>query len=238
MPTTQLTPRLKDDNWNLHQIAEKGQTPSTMIKGTMPKETFGLALAQTFIIAKVFDDAVATIKDARPDLGALIHDEQYLTPYLREDLAYFGIDATAITPVPGAQRFIDAINEHRDDPCFLFGLHYVRLGACNGNRFVARKLRMVYKLAGTDGTRFLDPFGDTQRTKWISFKQGIDALDLSQNEQDRIFAGTQAAYVLTINLDYDEHHTAEQLLDMFGQSLDKKAFDEKHSVHISPEEAL
>ncbi len=238
MPTPPLTPRLKNDNWNLHQIAEKGQTPSTMIKGTMDRSTFAAALAQTFVIAGVFDEMVKTIALTRPELGALIFDDQYFEPYLSEDLDFFGVDTNTITPIPGAQRFIDAINEHRDDPCFLFGLHYVRLGACNGNRFVARKLRMVYKLNGSEGTRFLDPFGDTQRKKWIDFKEGIDALDLSQDDQDRIFAGTQAAYVLTINLDYDEHHSAGQLLDMFGKSLDKEAFDEKHSVHISPEEAL
>jgi heme oxygenase len=231
-----LTPRLKDDNWNLHQIAEKGDTPSSMIKGTMPVETFAGSLAQTYLVACPFDKAVETVRTARADLGALITDEQQFAPYLSEDLGYFGVDIASLTPTPGAQRFIDTINEHLDDPCFLFGLHYVRLGACNGNRFVARKLRSVYKLSGTDGTRFLDPFADTQREKWITFKNGIDALDLSQDEQDRVFAGTQAAYVLTINMDYDEYHSAQELLDIFGKSLNKKAFDEKHSVHIAPGE--
>ncbi len=237
MPTT-LTTRLKNDNWNLHQIAERGGTPAAMIKGTMPKDTFAKVLAQTHLIAQPFDAAVATIANTRPDLGALIFDDQYFAPHLAEDLAYFGVDLATITPTPGTARFIDAIAEHANDPCFLFGLHYVRLGACNGNRFVARKLRMVYQLAGNDGTRFLDPFGPTQREKWNAFKEGIDALDLSIKDQDRIFAGTQAAYVLTINMDYDQYHSAEQLLDMFGKSLDKEAFEKKHSVHIAPDETV
>ena len=41
-----LTPRLKDDNWALHQIAERQETPGSLIKGNMPREGYVAMLGQ------------------------------------------------------------------------------------------------------------------------------------------------------------------------------------------------
>ncbi|MCA9302898.1 MAG: biliverdin-producing heme oxygenase [Phycisphaerales bacterium] len=237
MPT-ELTARLKNDNWDLHQIAERGPTPGALIKGTMPKPGYSDSLAQGLLIHRALDHATQGIKDKRPDLGALIKPDQAFAPYLEADLDFLGVDTAGITATPGTQRFIDAIGARADDPCYLFGLHYVRLGACNGNRFVARKLRSVYGFSDNQGTMFLDPFGEKQRSEWNAFKNGIDALDLSQDDQDRIFAGTRDAYLLTINLDHDEFQSAEALLAANAKTLDKDAFEQGHSVHVAPGETL
>jgi len=234
----ELTPRLKNDNWDLHQIAERGPTPGAMIKGTMPRDGYADALAQTLLLNRTLDEAVARICDTRPDLGALIKPDQAFVPYLVADLEFLGVDTSTISAAPGTQRYIDAIESNANDPCYLFGLHYVRLGACNGNRFVARKLRSVYGFTDAQGTRYLDPFGEKQRSEWNAFKTGIDALDLTQDDQDRIFAGTRDAYLLTINLDHDEFQSAEALLETHGKTLDKKAFEEGHSVHVPASETL
>lgn len=234
----ELTPRLKNDNWDLHQIAERGPTPGALIKGTMPKDGYAESLAQALLIARALDKATQAIASTRPDLGALIKPDQAFVPYLEDDLAFLAVDTQTINAAPGTQRFIDAIESMTDDPCYLFGLHYVRLGACNGNRFVARKLRSVYGFTDAQGTKYLDPFGEKQRSEWNAFKSGIDALDLTQDDQDRIFAGTRDAYLLTINLDHDEYQSAESLLETHAKTLDRKAFEEGHSVHVAPSETV
>lgn len=234
----ELTPRLKNDNWDLHQIAERGPTPGALIKGTMPKDGYAESLAQTLLLNRALDAAVARISDSRPDLGALIKADQAFSPYLEADLEFLGVDTRSLDATNGTRRYIDAIEAHSDDPCYLFGLHYVRLGACNGNRFVARKLRSVYGFEDSRGTMYLDPFGENQRAEWSAFKNGIDALDLSQEDQDRIFAGTRDAYLLTINLDHDEYQSAEALLAAHSKTLDKKAFEEGHSVHVTAGETV
>ncbi|MEZ6163561.1 MAG: hypothetical protein R3B67_03915 [Phycisphaerales bacterium] len=53
------------------------------------------------------------------------------------------------------------------------------------------------------------------------------------SEQDSVFDGTRAAYLYAINLDLDQHHTAEQLLEKHGKSLDRDAFEQGHSVHVT-----
>ena len=228
-----LTKRLKDENWALHQIAERQETPGSLIKGTMPRAGYLGMLAQQLLVNSTMDMALRDGIRLDPRVSELVLDEQMLSPYILEDLEYFAVASEQIEPAPGTDRFIAHISAHRDAPLHLLGLHYVRLGACNGNRFVARVVRKAYALDHpSDGTRYLDPFGDGQRSKWVDFKAALDALPFDQSEQDEIFAGTRAAYVHAINLDLPEHHSAEQLLDRNAETLDKKVFDEGHSVHV------
>ncbi len=230
-----LTTRLKDDNWALHQIAERQDTPGSLIKGSMPKAGYLAMLAQQYLVNNAFDQTLQDILPDHPAIAALILNEQLLTQYLLEDLEHFGVDPQSAQPAPGTQRFIDHIGAHKDQPLHLLGLHYVRLGACNGNAFVARVVRKAYTLDDPQqGTRYLDPFGPTQRKKWLAFKARLDAMQLTQSQQDEIFAGTRAAYVLAINLDLPEYQSDEQLLAKHEKTLDQKAFAQGHSVHIQP----
>ncbi|MFK7758320.1 MAG: biliverdin-producing heme oxygenase [Phycisphaerales bacterium] len=234
--TTQHSPithRLKSDNWDLHQIAERGGTPESMIKGTMTREGFAEYLGQAIHVHRALDAAIKRAVDAMPALGELVDESQHFEQYFGQDLAYYNTDASESTPSAGTQRFVDHIEAHKDQPLHIFGLHYVRLGACNGNRFVARKLRSVFGIDHpTDGMMSQDPFGESQRTQWNTFKDGIDALDLDENQRDALFDGTRAAYLMTINMDLSEYQSAEALLASHGKSLDRQAFEQGHSVHV------
>ena len=227
-----ITTRLKDDNWALHQIAERQETPGSLIKGTMPKDGYLAMLAQQLFINSALDAALTDAMRQDPRIAELVLGEQMLTPYLNQDLAFFGIRIDDIVPTAGTTRFIEHIRSMRDQPLHLLGLHYVRLGACNGNRFVARVVRKSYTLGEIEGTRYLDPFGEKQRTGWVDFKAALDAMPFDQDEHDLLFEGTRAAYLYAINMDLPEHHSAEQLLEMNSKTLDKKIFDEGHSVHV------
>lgn len=227
-----LSQRLKDDNWQLHQIAERNDGLGAVLRGSMPVEGYVGILEQNWVVAAPFDHALRRALDARPGLGALVEDDQFFEGYLREDLAHFGRSIGAIEPRPGSARFVEHVAAKTDDPLHILGLHYVRLGACNGNRFVARKARAAYGLPESGpGTRFLDPFGDPQREKWMSFKGKLDALGLDDAERDRVFAGTRAAYEFIINLPNDERHVgADELLERHGAELDHGVFTKSHAV--------
>ncbi len=231
-----ITHRLKNDNWALHQIAERQETPGSLIKGTMPFDGYKAALVQQTMINQVLDEAINTFRESNPVFNSLIKDEQLLTQYLLEDLTHFDLDLESATPTTGTARYIEHIKAHADQPWHLLGLHYVRLGACNGNSFVARVVRKTYELTDPNlGTRYLDPFGKEQRKGWASFKEELDSIEMDQAVQDALFNGTRAAYVQTINLDLEEYKDAETLLIENGKSLDKAEFDEHHSVHITQE---
>lgn len=233
-PATPITTRLKDDNWDLHQIAERGGTPESMIKGTMTREQFAAYLGQTVHVHRALDAALNEAIQQMPDLDYLVTSKHQFESYYARDLEYYQAGLAAEL-TPGTTRFIEHIKAHADQPLHIFGLHYVRMGALNGNRFVARKLRQVFGIDHpSDGMLSHDPFGESQRGDWASFKQGIDALDLTKDQRDELFAGTRAAYVLTINLDLEEYMDDQQLLAAHGKSLDHDVFVKGHSVHVKP----
>lgn len=233
MPTRPLTTRLKDDNWKLHQIAEKTEGPGSLIKGRMPQEGYIAHLAQQWIMSRALDGALRPVLAARTDLAAFVLPGQMLTPYIEEDLTHFGVCPAHVRPAAGSQRYADHVAAHADDAMHLLGLHYVRLGACNGNRFVAKVVRKVYQLPESgEGTRYLDPFGEAQRDQWYAFKNALDALDLTSLEKDRVFGGTRAAYEHAICHDLPEHVSGDELIARHAASLDKEAFEQGHSVHV------
>jgi heme oxygenase len=235
MTISPITERLKNDNWDLHQIAERGATPESMIKGTISRDGFAEYLGQAVHVQRALDGALRMAINSMPALAELVSDEDHFGQYFEADLSYYGVDE-ASTLLPGVARFIDHINNHADQPLHIFGLHYVRLGALNGNRFVARKLRQVFgNSSQTDGMMSHDPFGASQRDRWIAFKHGIDALELDETQRDELFAGTRAAYTLTINLDLEDYQSAEQLLAAHGKTLDRDVFEQGHSVHVAAE---
>ena len=231
--STEITSRLKSDNWDLHQIAERGGTPESMIKGTISRGEFVDYLSQSIHIHRALDAALDRAISAMPELAPIVDDLHKFEPFFAADLTYYqSEEASELTP--GVARFIEHIESHADQPLHIFGLHYVRLGACNGNRFVARQLRKVFEIDHpSDGMMSHDPFGESQRNMWNAFKEALDQLPLDQNQQDALFDGTRAAYLLTINLDLDEYQSAEDLLAAHGKSLDREVFEQGHSVHVS-----
>lgn len=232
MTTAPITERLKSDNWDLHQIAERGATPESMIKGTISREGFAEYLGQAVHVQRALDEALKQAIASMPELTSLVNDSDYFGQYFDADLAFYEMNE-ASTRLPGVDRFVEHVQNHADQPLHIFGLHYVRLGALNGNRFVARKLRSVFGITHpTDGMMSHDPFGAKQRDQWMAFKNGIDALNLDDAQRDELFAGTRAAYTLTINLDLEEYQSDEQLLSKHSKTLDREVFEQGHSVHV------
>jgi len=77
------------------------------------------------------------------------------------------------------------------DELALLGMRYVLEGSNNGNRFIARAIR-----AGLPGapTRYLDPYGEAQRPRWVQFKADMDAVGFEAGQQDRIVAAAQEMF--------------------------------------------
>ncbi len=235
--TRTLTQRCKDDNWDLHQIAERNDGLALVLKGKLELDAYVRIIEQAWVWANAMDDAIDAAIIARPEIGRVVLPEQRFAPYAAEDLAFFGRDPAEIEVRPGTARFVEHVEAMSGDPLYILGLHYVRVGACNGNRFVAIKARQHYGL--TDGgLRYLDPFGENQRHGWIAFKEALDGLGLDDAEQDRVFAGVRAMYEYVISMDNDEHHVpAAELLAQHGDSLEKDEFTKSHPVvsrHTAP----
>lgn len=248
-----LTQRLKDDNWALHQIAERSPGPRRLFDPAMTRESLAIYLLEFLPIARTLDGLLAAARKADPRLARFVDDASMQAGAIERDLEVLGIDRARWDassgqpePIPGAARLIARLRERGEDALYLLGHHYVRMGASNGNHFLAARIRPRLGLGEAAvpgdpraGTHFLDPFGDAQRESWQRFKLGIDALaegidghpPLRPDEHDRIFEGTQDAFCFAVCMHHETHLGPGQLIERHRESLDKASFDADHAPH-------
>ncbi len=175
---------MKDGCWDLHQSAENGAVARGLISGELSKSDYTTLVSQMYLFNRRLDEAVRARRDTQPSLKALIDDEQLQTPYYEADLKDLGVDADSIEPTPGTAEAIALVDRvEAENPANLLALHYVREGANNGNRFVARKLMQVWGQSGLAGMNHLDPYGEAQRAKWESFKTTLNDQPFSDDEK-------------------------------------------------------
>ncbi|MEM7754058.1 MAG: biliverdin-producing heme oxygenase [Planctomycetota bacterium] len=211
--TRPLTQRLKEDNWDLHQLAEKDALPAHMVAGTLQKDDYVRMLGQMYCANRVLDQRIRERRSDVAMLRDLIADRQFQEPYLETDLKYWGADPATVEPLPETQALIDLIDDYaNNDPLKLFGLHYVREGANNGNKFVAMKIKKSWGHDSGDGFAYLDPYGDGQRPLWERFKRNIDKAELTEDQKAGIVASARKMFehIRAINNAFDLEPVAEK----------------------------
>lgn len=175
-----ISSMMKEGCADLHELAEHALVPSRMVAGQMSREEYGVMLQQGAIWNKALDRAIRRARPSSPFLAALVDDAQLQGPYYDEDLAHFGVSID-VEPSPGVRALCHDIEQ--SGSLTLLGLHYVREGANNGNRYVAKKLRAAWGVSGDAGFRSLDPYGEAQRPRWEKFKATLDAQPFTDEDK-------------------------------------------------------
>ncbi len=190
MKTEQTQPlqlELKEATRELHDLAEHGPFNKNLIMGRLPLSAYVDSLGQTYLIHRALEAQIRRNRNAVPALDLIVRDYQYQEPYLLEDLAYFGRDVEAITPLAPTVGFIQYINDVADSrPAALLGIHYVFEGSNNGSKYIANALRRSYQLEGVSGLKYFDPYGDEQRRYWETFKEDMGKAEISLEDRAAI----------------------------------------------------
>ena len=193
--TTPMTRRFKDGCWDLHQTAEAGELPKRLLKGELGRDEYAVYLGQALLLSRELDERVREAMPSVPALRSLVDDAQLQAPYLEEDLATLGVEPSSVEPLPETTEAIQLIADAgANDPLALLGLHYVREGANNGNRFVAKKVREAMGFQSDAGTRYLDPYGEDQPRRWQAFKQTLDEQEFTAEERDRLVEAARSMF--------------------------------------------
>jgi heme oxygenase len=193
--------RLKEGTWDLHTRAERHDLQQRMAKGDLRRDEYVSWLGQMFLVHRALEKRLRTHR-AHHTLLAL-RDEQFQEPYLREDLAHFGVAPETVAPLPATARLLERIERVSDDPAALLGFHYVLEGSHNGNRFVAAALRRKLGLEAGRGDRYLDPYGEAQRELWGAFKRDVDASGATDEECERMVASARDLFAAIYELSCD-----------------------------------
>ncbi len=197
--TTSLMGRLKATTQTLHDLAENRELQRRLVKGALAREQYVAYLAQLYLVHRGLEQRIR--EAGGPAFEAVLRDYHWRDARLRADLEYFGTVPDGTEPSAATRALLQRIDELAEQqPVALLGMLYVMEGSTNGSKFIARALRKAYGLNDGSGVSYLDPHGDLQKERWVAFKQDMDAVDFSPDEQDAIIDAAKAMFCAIIDL--------------------------------------
>ena len=184
---TSIMDHLRDATRGLHKQAESRPLQRAMARGTLPRASYVMYLAQLRHLHAALETALDQPAASRAGLSELFTEDRRRVPDLDQDLASFNVDPAEVPALAPTQQFIERIGALLDeDPLSLLGPLYVLEGSTNGGRFLARVLERSLRLGGGTGLSYMDPYGDRQPEMWASFKRLADALALTSEQADAV----------------------------------------------------
>ncbi len=167
--------RLKAVTAELHRAAEQHPFQRALVAGAIGRAGYAAHLRQMLVVHREVERALRALLAQRPELRAVVREEQFREGRLLEDLAFLGAPAGE-GPLPPTARLCEVVREAcAREPLAALGFHYVLEGSTNGSRFIARSVRRSLGFTTVHGTRSLDPYGDEQPAKWAAFKAAMNA---------------------------------------------------------------
>jgi heme oxygenase len=209
--TTTATPigimgRLKAETAEQHAIAESKPLEAALVAGSIAHDQYKEYLAQRWLIHRELEAATDRVLEEDHRLAHLGLPGLYQTANIEADLDHLGVDTASIKPLKGAQNLVDTIR-NAPSPAVLMGIYYVFEGSKNGARFIARALGKAWGKSDLEGMKYLDPHGEAQRGLWMKFREDMNAVDWSSEEQDVMVKAAQDTFDAISALD-DEIHVA------------------------------
>ncbi|MCB9857563.1 MAG: biliverdin-producing heme oxygenase [Phycisphaerales bacterium] len=190
-------PELKSATQALHDATEHGTFNKLLVTGKLPRQAFVDLLGQFFVVHQALERHLRAAVAARPTWQTIVRDYQYQEPYLREDLAYFGVDPESVQAMPATTAFMTRIEQYAaSNPVGLLGIHYVFEGSNNGSKYIARALRKAYDL-NDGGLRYFDPYGENQGAYWKAFKDAMNADAWTEDDTAVLIESARAAFAAT-----------------------------------------
>ena len=184
---TSIMDHLRDATRGLHKQAESRPLQRAMARGTLPRASYVMYLAQLRHLHAALETALDQPAASRAGLSELFTEDRRRVPDLDQDLASFNVDPAEVPALAPTRQFIERIGALLDeDPLSLLGPLYVLEGSTNGGRFLARVLERSLRLDGGTGLSYMDPYGDRQPEMWASFKRLADALALTSEQADAV----------------------------------------------------
>jgi heme oxygenase len=188
--------RLKAETSELHTQAEKMPLQHAMVTGQISREAFAAFLVQLHFVHEALEKAIVDARGRCERLRVVPEEQLQHASRIGEDLRVFGIAQPSVKIGAATNQVVRDIQVlAASDPMALLGVHYVLEGSMNGNRYIAKAIRRGLGFEGTTGTRYLDPYGEAQREKWIGFRMAVDRLEWNDSEIEAALRGAKMMFV-------------------------------------------
>ena len=197
--TTGFHLKLKEGTQSLHDEAEAGDFQRRMVSGELKRDEFASFLTQMHHVHETLDPALEAAAASDERMASIFAPTHRRLDLLQQDLIDLGSEANE-KPLPAIGDFVAFINDRSSNsPVSLIGALYVKEGATNGNKVIAKRLRDSMELGEDKAMGYLDPHGKDQRRCWNAFKDQLNELDLSEQEQEDCVAVARATFLMVMN---------------------------------------
>lgn len=196
-----LSEAMRTGSRRQHEAAEGSGFVSALIGGRLPAAAYGDYLLRLVGVYRTLEDVGRTLADT-PAGRAVVDPALERHDRICADLDYWvGTDWTPADS-PAADAYVAAVREAEADPLRLIAHHYTRyLGDLAGGQVIGRAVVRQHNVPDGVGVAFYD-FPDIPKVKLFrdAYRARLDALELSQDEQDRIVDEVRRAFALNAGL--------------------------------------
>ncbi|MEV0595420.1 heme oxygenase (biliverdin-producing) [Nonomuraea cavernae] len=197
---TPFSEALKHATWSDHESAEGESYLTELMGGRLSAPEYGELVAQHYFAYVALDGVSRTLAD-HPVAGSFVFPALYREPALERDLVTIYGEGwrDRIAPSKATQTLVARIHQVADWPGGYIAHHYTRyMGDLSGGQFIRMELQKIYGYQkGDGGVDFyvFDEIGSLPRFK-NEYRARLDALELGEQERQRIIREVKLAYQL------------------------------------------
>jgi len=188
VPLMQL---LKEDTRGQHNDAEAHPFQGSLAQGQLPYESYCRYVTYLYDLHKGFESQLAEKSKSDPLLAAIMKDEYYQMPFLKNDLQSLNLPLPAKAP-ECIEKFL-RLPQFAEHPVSLLGVLYVLLGSKHGAKFIAHSVKEAYKL-NAGGYSYFDPYGGEFRPLWQTFVANMNDMSLTPPQREAVLAAARATF--------------------------------------------
>ncbi|SNS96147.1 heme oxygenase [Micrococcales bacterium KH10] len=201
-PHAPLSQQLRHGTRQAHETAETTGFITRLMSGELSVAAYADLAAQQYPIYRALEEVSEALRS--DERGAtLVFDELTRTPSIEADLAFlFGPQwSEEIDILPQTTAYADRIREIGGDLAAYAAHAYTRyLGDLSGGQIIQRMMQRHYEM-GAEGLTFYD-FDEIPKAKPFKdvYRERLDALPLTEDEQAAAVAEAQHAFALNTEL--------------------------------------
>lgn len=195
-----------------HRRAEGQPFQRSLARGAASPAAVAGWLGQMTLVHAALETGLMRLIAAQPRLQPLFQPHQSRIEDLNHDLIALNAPSSGIPATPATAAMVEAIASiaAREDAIALLGPLYVLEGSQNGSRYIARALLRAWGWNGGRGPgdrmlRSLDPYGESQREIWQTFRTALNDLEVTDAQREAIIAGARATFdgITAMSIEHD-----------------------------------
>ncbi len=185
-----ISASLRDATAQAHERAEGSDFIGDLMSGRLDAQAYRTLAAQLYFVYRALEavgDDLNSSDEARPVVAPIFDERLRRLPSLAADLDSLGVDIDAVEPLPAVARYVEAIDETRNDPARFVAHHYTRyLGDLSGGQVIKSRMIAHYGIDKNSLTFYAFDGIDKLKRYKDGYRDALDGLPIDDAAHRRL----------------------------------------------------